>query len=72
LASLRLLPSGEEHLSLVASLTVALGIVALLRKERGALGAAAGVVALGATGFLLFMAAFPYACSWMLNAFMPN
>jgi len=63
---------GTEYFLCLSALTVILGGVAVLRRERGAIGAAAAVAATGAAGFIVFMLAFPFVISWLLGILMPD
>jgi hypothetical protein len=76
--STRLLPyfnppaGGTEYFLYLSVLTVILGGVAVLRRERGAIGAAAAVAATGAASVIVFMLAFPFVISWLLGILMPD
>jgi hypothetical protein len=61
-----------SHGFTIAGVVFLLGVVSVLRKERGALGAAAAVVALGSAGFVLFSYAFAYTITWLMHVFMPD
>jgi hypothetical protein len=63
---------GAEYFLYLSGLTVLLGGVAILRKERGAIGAAAAVAATGAAAFIVFMFAFAFGISWLLGVMMPD
>jgi hypothetical protein len=56
----------------LCALTVLLEIVAVLRKERGLIGAAAAVVALGAAALAAFGVAFAFGYSWFMRIVMPD
>jgi hypothetical protein len=56
----------------IAALTIILGGVSVLRRERGPFGAAAAVAAVGAGGFIAFMFAFAFGISWLLKLLMPD
>jgi hypothetical protein len=61
---------GAEYFLCLAGLTVILGAIAVLRRERGAIGAAAAVAATGAAGFIVFMYVFAVGVSWLLGILM--
>jgi hypothetical protein len=63
---------GAEYFLYLAGLTVVFGGVAILRRERGAIGAAAAVAATGAARFIVFMFAFAFGVSWLPGIFMPD
>jgi hypothetical protein len=73
LAVLGLLPGEQGSRGFtIAGAVVLLGAVSVLRKERGPLGAAAAIVALGAAGFVLFSYVFAYTVTWLMHVFMPD
>ena len=73
LAIVGLLPGDQgSHGFTIAGVVVLLGVVSVLRKERGPLGAAAAVVALCSAGFVLFSYAFAYTMTWLMHVFMPD
>ena len=63
---------GLEYFLYLSGLTVLLGGVSVLRRERGAIGAAAAVAATGAVGLIVFRFVFAFGISWLFGVLMPN
>ncbi len=63
---------GEWYMQILSGFTFLLGIVALRRKERGALATAASVVTFASGAIFLFWMVFPHFYAFASRILMPN
>lgn len=63
---------GDRYFQWLSAVTVLLGTISLLRKERGPLAGAAALVALGAAGLLILTVIVPLAYVLAMRLLMPD